>query len=180
MLVNIIQSKSTCLFVAIVLFSAVLAGCGGHKHGDSGHHDVGSDHHASGDGHHSDSSVGIPGSPDVVDRTITITMNDEMRFVPANIDVKAGETIRFDLTNAGAIKHEMVIGNAEYLLEHAEMMKKFPGMEHEEPNMLLLDPSASGELVWKFTQSGNVDFACLQPGHFDAGMKGIVSVAAES
>ena len=163
---------------SILLFLAItITACGGHKHGGGDHHDKSSDHHASGEGHHSDDSVGVPGTADEVDRTVTVAMNDDMRFVPDSIDVKAGETIRFELVNNGAVKHEMVIGEAEYLIEHAEMMMKFPGMEHEEPNMLLLDPSANGDLIWKFTKSGNVDFACLQPGHYDAGMKGVVSVA---
>jgi uncharacterized cupredoxin-like copper-binding protein len=56
-------------------------------------------------------------------------------------------------------------------------MKKHPGMAHAEPNMLTLAPGKTGELVWQFTQAGTVDFACLQPGHFDAGMKGAVRVA---
>lgn len=165
-------------YISILLIAATaITACGGHKHGGEDHHDKSSEHHASGEEHHSDDSVGVPGSADEVDRTVTVAMNDEMRFVPDSIDVKAGETIRFELANTGAVKHEMVIGKAEYLIEHAEMMMKFPGMEHEEPNMLLLDPSASGDLIWKFTKSGNVDFACLQPGHYDAGMKGVVSVA---
>jgi len=156
--------------LSLALTVTTLAACGGHKHGGDNHH---------GDGHHAtdDESVGVPGDSEKVDRVIAVAMNDDMRFVPENIDVKAGETIKFELRNDGAIKHEMVIGKTEYLLEHSEMMKKFPGMEHEEPNMLLLDPEKNGELVWKFTKAGTVDFACLQPGHFDAGMKGSVVVA---
>ena len=50
-------------------------------------------------------------------------------------------------------------------------------MEHSDPNMITLGGSQSGEVVWQFTKAGKVDFACLQPGHFDAGMKGKVSVA---
>lgn len=55
-------------------------------------------------------------------------------------------------------------------------MKKFPNMEHDEPNMVSLAPGGQGEVVWQFTQPGKVDFACLQPGHFEAGMKGRVTV----
>jgi len=169
---NLSLRALTGLFLALAV--TALTACGGHKHG-------GDNHHSSTDGHHgdekSDDSVGVPGDSEQVDRVITVAMNDDMRFIPQSIDVKSGETIKFDLKNKGAIKHEMVIGKTEYLLEHSEMMKKFPGMEHEEPNMLLLDPAKSGELVWKFTEAGTVDFACLQPGHFDAGMKGSVVVA---
>ncbi len=32
------------------------------------------------------------------------------------------------------------------------------------------------EMIWKFSNSGEFAFACLIPGHFDAGMKGVVIV----
>ncbi len=169
MIGNISVSKSHLLPSTILILAGFLVSCNGHmNHGD--------DHHDSGDGHHAEDLVGKPGLADEVDRTVTVTMSDDMSFMPANIDVEAGETIRFELTNDGVLKHEMVIGNSEYLIEHAKLMQKFPGMEHEEPNMLQLDSSESGELIWKFTESGNVDFACLQPGHFEAGMKGKIAV----
>ena len=56
------------------------------------------------------------------------------------------------------------------------MMRKMPGMEHAEPNQVTLDPGQSGDLVWQFTKADAVDFACLVPGHFEAGMKGEVLV----
>lgn len=59
-------------------------------------------------------------------------------------------------------------------------MLKNPEMEHDEPNQLGLQPGQSGEIVWQFTQAGTVDFACLQPGHFEAGMKGAVAVAGKA
>ena len=103
-------------------------------------------------------------------------MTDAMRFTPASITVKKGETVRFVVKNSGKLKHEMVLGTANELREHAELMKKFPEMEHEEPNQVVLDPGKEGELVWQFTKSGTFDFACLQPGHFDAGMRGKIAV----
>ncbi len=120
--------------------------------------------------------AGKPGDPKRVSRTIQVLMNDTMNFTPAKIDAKRGETIRFVLRNAGQIKHEMVIGSMAELKEHAELMRKMPGMEHDDPNQMALDPGESGELVWQFTKAGAVDFACLQPGHFEAGMMGKVSV----
>ena len=120
--------------------------------------------------------VGKPGDQKKVSRTIQVLMSDDMRFAPAKVNVKRGETIRFVLRNAGQIKHEMVIGSMAELKQHAESMRKMPGMEHDEPNMVTLDPGKSAELVWQFTKAGTVDFACLQPGHFEAGMLGAVSV----
>ena len=103
-------------------------------------------------------------------------MSDDMKFTPAKIEVKRGETIKFTVKNAGKIRHEMVIGSMAELKEHAEMMRNMPGMEHAEPNQLAVAPGKTRNLVWQFTSSGVVDFACLQPGHFEAGMKGEVSV----
>ncbi len=137
--------------------------------------------HGKADGGHSDDvghaqAVGKPGDPKKVSRAIQVVMSDDMKFTPANIDVKRGETIRFVVRNAGGIKHDMVIGSMAELKQHAEMMRKMPGMEHDEPNMVTLDPGKSAELIWQFTKAGRFDFACLQPGHFEAGMMGTVSV----
>ena len=127
------------------------------------------------DGGHAQ-AVGKPGDLNKLSRTIQVLMSDDMKFTPAKVNVQRGETIKFALRNAGAIKHEMIIGSMAELKEHAEMMRKMPGMEHDEPNQVTLDPGKTGELVWQFTNSGTVDFACLQPGHFEAGMMGKVSV----
>ena len=121
-------------------------------------------------------SMGKPGNPAKMSRTVKVEMNDTMRFVPSTITVKRGETIRFAVTNTGKIKHELVLGSAKALKEHAELMRKFPAMEHAEPNQLDVLPGRAGELVWQFTKTGTVDFACLEPGHFEAGMRGKVTV----
>ena len=130
------------------------------------------------DPHHpgQDDTFGKPGSPTKVSRTVAVDMSDAMRFNPASVTVKKGETIRFVVKNSGKLKHEMVLGTAKELREHAELMKKFPEMEHEDPNQLSVEPGKKGELVWQFTRVGTFDFACLQPGHFDAGMRGKVAV----
>jgi uncharacterized cupredoxin-like copper-binding protein len=121
-------------------------------------------------------AVGKPGDPKKISRAIQVVMSDDMKFTPANINVKRGETIRFVVSNAGRIKHEMIIGSTAELKQHAELMRKMPGMEHADSNQVTLDPGKSAELVWQFTEPGTVDFACLQPGHFEAGMMGTVSV----
>jgi plastocyanin len=101
-----------------------------------------------------------------------------MRFTPAEITVRQGETVRFALRNAGRLKHELVLGTEQALKAHDAAMARDPAMEHADPNMLTLAPGARGEIVWRFTRSGRVDFACLQPGHYAAGMKGLVRVSA--
>ena len=128
-------------------------------------------------GHGEADAIGKPGKASNVTRTINIDMNDTMRYTPAIIDAKQGETIKFIVKNSGKIKHEMTLGSMKDLKAHAELMKKFPGMEHDEPNTASLAPGKTGEIIWQFTTAGKVDFACLEAGHFDAGMKGLVNVA---
>ncbi|MES2320869.1 MAG: cupredoxin family protein [Pseudomonadota bacterium] len=120
--------------------------------------------------------IGVSGQRADIGRTLKVDMTDAMRFSPSSIRVKRGETVRFIVTNSGKLKHEMVLGSIPDLKKHAGMMRKNPEMEHADENMVSVDPGKSGELIWKFTASGNVDFACLQPGHFEAGMKGKVAV----
>ena len=121
---------------------------------------------------------GIAGDPKSVSRTITLTMSDNMRFSPDTISVKQGETIRFVIKNSGKILHEMVIGTKKDLDEHAALMVKFPGMEHDEPYMAHVAAGKSSQIVWTFNKPGNFDFACLIAGHYQAGMVGKINVAA--
>ncbi len=135
--------------------------------------------HAGGHSHGSDTqAIGQPGQASQVTRTLELSMSDSMRFSPANITVKAGETIKFVLNNVGKLKHEFVLGTDKELKEHYQQMLKFPEMEHDEPNMVTVAPGKTGVVIWTFTQAGKVDFACLLPGHYGAGMKGSVAVSA--
>jgi uncharacterized cupredoxin-like copper-binding protein len=109
-------------------------------------------------------------------RTVTLRMGDDMRFVPDRVTLREGETIRFVVRNAGKLLHEMVIGTPGELQEHAAMMKKFPKMEHDEPSMTHVKASQRGEIVWNFNRPGTFQFACLIPGHFEAGMVGTIVV----
>jgi uncharacterized cupredoxin-like copper-binding protein len=119
---------------------------------------------------------GIAADPRKANRTFRLEMSDAMRFTPALIQVREGEIVRIVATNKGQMLHEMVLGTMDELKKHAALMKKFPGMEHDEPHMAHVKPGASGEIGWKFTRAGTFYFACLVPGHFEAGMVGKVEV----
>ena len=123
-----------------------------------------------------ETAIGKPGTAANVSRTVTIEMADTMRYTPADIQVKQGETLRFVVKNKGKVKHELSLGTEKELLEHLEVMKKFPNMEHDEPSKVSLAPGKEGQIIWQFTKAGNVHFACLMPGHYEAGMKGAVKV----
>lgn len=119
---------------------------------------------------------GVAGDAKAARRTIEVSMGDDMRFKPDKIEVKLGETVKFAIRNAGKIMHEFVIGTKQELDEHAAMMLKFPGMEHDEPYMAHVAPGKTGEIVWTFNRAGEFDFACLIAGHYQAGMVGKVRV----
>ena len=121
-------------------------------------------------------ALGRPGDPGKVIWNVEVEMNDAMRFNPESIRVKRGETIRFIVKNTGKLKHEMVLGTIEELKAHAELMRKFPEMEHADPNQVSVEPGKTGELIWQFTNAGTFDFACLESGHYEAGMVGKVQV----
>jgi uncharacterized cupredoxin-like copper-binding protein len=119
---------------------------------------------------------GREGDPKKASRTVRIDMSDKMRFTPANLSIKQGETVKFVVKNSGKVMHEMVIGTIKELKEHAEMMKKHPTMEHDEPYMAHVAPGKTETMVWQFTKTGEFNFGCLVPGHFEAGMVGKLSV----
>jgi len=122
------------------------------------------------------SALGKPGDPAKVDRSIEIAVGDDMRFSPNEIRIKRGQTIRFRVVNGGQMKHEMVLGTLAELKQHAALMRRFPEMEHDDPNAVSVEPGRTGELVWRFSKTGDFDFACLVPGHFEAGMRGKIAV----
>lgn len=126
---------------------------------------------------HDNNIIGKPGEASQVSRTVTVEMNDSMRFIPDKLTVKQDETIRFLVKNIGQKQHEFVLGTQKELEEHYKLMRKLPGMEHDEANMISVAPGQTGEVIWHFTKTGKVSFACLLPGHFDAGMKGKITVS---
>jgi uncharacterized cupredoxin-like copper-binding protein len=128
---------------------------------------------------HTSFSAGEPGNPKRPARTITVTMEDsdgKMTYVPNRIEVRKGEQIRFVLKNAGALDHEFLLATTAENLKHAELMKKYPEMEHDDPNGKRLKPEGTSEILWRFTKKGEFEFSCLIPGHREAGMLGTIIV----
>lgn len=146
------------------------------------------------DAGHGATPAGEPGKKNAVSKTINVTMYDSY-YEPEEISVSKGETVKFVITNKGTLVHEFNIGTAMMLTDHApemqmmvdhgileadrinvEMAKKMQkemghGM-HDSPNTSLLEPGKSGEVVWRFTADGEIEFGCTVPGHYEAGMVG--------
>lgn len=156
----------TLLLIALLAMTATLPA---HAHGEK-------KHAPATEAAAEQTAWGIAGKPVQVTRTVTIDMTDAMRFVPDALTVQEGETVRFVVRNRGRMLHEMVIGTPDELAKHAALMAKFPNMEHDAPYMVHVDPGKSGEIIWTFNRAGQFEFACLIAGHFEAGMRGTLTV----
>lgn len=146
-----------------------------YSHGSETHH--GASKHAAPDTAEQQ-PFGRAGDPAKVARTITVSMSDQMRYSPSEIRVKLGETVKIVAVNQGGVLHEIVIGTMDALKEHAELMRKFPDMEHDEPHMAHVKPGQREDIVWQFNRPGEFFYGCLVPGHFEAGMVGKIIVAS--
>ena len=128
---------------------------------------------------HEHFAAGAPGDPAKPARTIQVSMREDgkkMLYEPSRIEVRKGEQIRFLITNEGIYNHEFMLATVAENRKHGALMKKFPDMEHEDPNAVTVAPYVSAELLWKFTKAGAFEFACLIPGHYEAGMHGTIVV----
>lgn len=122
---------------------------------------------------------GIAGDTDAVTRTVAMRMLDTMHFVPDEIEVRLGETVRFVVRNEGLMMHEFVIGTQADNKAHAALMLRYPNMEHEAAHMAHVAPGREGEVVWHFNRPGEFELACLIAGHYQAGMIGIIRVVGQ-
>jgi uncharacterized cupredoxin-like copper-binding protein len=124
-------------------------------------------------------SAGEPGNPKRPAKVVEVSMSEadgKMQFKPNRIEVKRGEQIRFVLKNVGVLEHEFMLATKAENVKHAELMQKYPDMEHDDPNGKRIKPNAKSEILWRFTKRGEFEFACLIPGHYEAGMLGTVVV----
>ena len=137
-------------------------------------------------------AIGTKGNKENVDRVITVVMYDNY-YKPNSFKVNKNETIKFVVTNKGELVHEFNIATKEMHLKHQpemmmmveneilladkidkkkmmEMSKKNPAMAHSHSNSVLLSPGEKAELIWKFSNTVDIEAACNVPGHYDVGM----------
>ncbi len=111
-------------------------------------------------------------------RTVTATLSDDMAIQLSESDFQVGETVRFEVTNEGAIVHEFYLGDEEEQAHHAEEMAEM-GMSHDDPNGVAVEPGATETLEYTFAQAGEILAGCHEPGHYEAGMAASMNVAGE-
>ena len=172
----------------ILLASPSFAAGSGHEHGDK----AAAPHNMPGmekfDTKLADTAAfGKKGDPARVTRTLAIEAI-EIAFSIEAIEVKAGETIRFVLTNKGEQPHELTIGDEPYqevareMMTHmAEMGMDLASAEHTAQhasagNTVVVPVGETKEIVWTFSKPGRFEFSCNMPGHAEVGMKGPIAV----
>lgn len=109
-------------------------------------------------------------------RQIQVTMTDDMRFQPAQMQVKAGETVEFVVRNDGTIRHEFFLGGEDEQSSHEMEMRETSGMQHDEANGVSVEPGQSKTLRHMFAEAGSIIAGCHETGHYAAGMKAEISV----
>jgi len=137
-------------------------------------------------------AIGVKGNEKDIDRVITVLMYDNY-YEPNQIKIKKNETIKFLVKNKGELVHEFNIATKAMHLKHQtemmemveneiilvdkidkikmkEMAKKNPSTAHSHSNSVLLSPGESAELIWKFSNTLDIEAACNVPGHYEAGM----------
>ncbi len=145
--------------------------------------------------------VGKPAPASAASRTVQVAMYDNY-YEPEEITAKAGETVRFVVTNKGQLVHEFNLGTPAMHAAHQDEMQMMVDhgvleadkinhhmmnvdmggghvMKHDDPNSVLLEPGQTADVVWSFPDDASVDleFACNVPGHYDAGMQGEIELA---
>jgi uncharacterized cupredoxin-like copper-binding protein len=124
--------------------------------------------------------IGHPGAPVLIERTIRVTMldvaDDIMAFDPPSIDIAEGETIRLALSNEGSVPHDFVMATPEEIADHRADMAGVDDMIHEAGYAARVEPAGDRALIWTFANAGEFEFACLIPGHYEAGMHGRLTV----
>lgn len=129
--------------------------------------------------HDTDFWFGEPADPNQADRTVEVTVDDTFHFSPADLTVTAGETITFTVTNIGQLPHEFTLGDAAIQDKHEAEMSDMGGMSMpDEPNSIGVATGETKQLSFRFTQAGEVLYGCHVPGHYAAGMKGLITVQA--
>lgn len=133
-------------------------------------------HHEDGMGH-GESVVGKPGSEEKVTKVIKVEATDQMRFIHKPFDIKAGETIKFIVTNTGKIMHEFAVGTKAEHKAHGKMMLANPNMHHgASSGVISIEPGQTETLIWEFSKAMPAQLACNVPGHYQAGMHSDIKI----
>lgn len=111
-----------------------------------------------------------PAAPSGAPETVAVTLDDDMTIELDRTEFAVGETVRFEVTNAGAVRHELYLGDMAAQDHHADEMAETDGMGHDEPNGVSVEPGTTETLSYTFAAAGEILAGCHEPGHYEAGM----------
>jgi uncharacterized cupredoxin-like copper-binding protein len=188
-MIRSIRFAFASLSLAVLLAGPALADGSGHQHDattDASGHMAGM---AEIEAKLADTSAfGTTGDPARASKTVTIEVA-EIRYDLEQLAFKAGETIRFVVSNKGEQVHELTIGDAGYQVIAREMMTHMAemGMDLASPdhaarhasarNTVIVPVGETKEIIWTFSKAGSFEFSCNMPGHSEVGMKGSITVS---
>jgi uncharacterized cupredoxin-like copper-binding protein len=132
---------------------------------------------------------------------VRVVMNDHFRYRPSAIVVRAGRRVTFEVTNAGKLPHEFILGDRATQLDHERQMRQAAptagghthdhtsgAMDHADHasgptdhavgGALSVPPGRTRRLTWTFHDPGIVLYGCHVLGHWAAGMRGTIVVLA--
>jgi uncharacterized cupredoxin-like copper-binding protein len=108
--------------------------------------------------------------------TVQVQMTDELRFEPAEFTVQAGKSVRFEITNTGAIVHEFLIGDEAAQDQFELEMAEGDGMAYDTDAGVSVEPGETATFEYTFAEAGELLAACHEPGHYDGGMVATITV----
>ena len=162
--------KVLLALAAVVPLLAVACG------GDHAAHTGSGDDRQAGTMDHGGTVPGAAADPADASRKILVEASDELLFEPSSIDIDAGDVVTFVVRNEGKMVHEFVLGDEAYQDEHKAAMQHGEGHMSELNNAVDVAPSETVKLTWRFNESGTVLYGCHEPGHYEGGMVGTITV----
>ena len=114
-------------------------------------------------------------SPAAAVRTVEVVTTDQMRYEPAAFEFAVGDRVRFSVRNPGAVPHELFVGTAQEQATHETEMQAGHAM-HDHANSVTVEPGKTDMLELTFARAGTLEIGCHIPGHWDAGMRGTITV----
>ena len=99
-------------------------------------------------------------------RIVRVIAGPGYNFSPATINVAKGETVTFEVTSMGGLTHEFMVGPADAVAAD----------QAGTPEAADIAMMQTRSVTYTFDGAGPYAFACHAPGHYEAGMRGTITV----
>jgi plastocyanin len=99
-------------------------------------------------------------------RVVRVIAGPGYAFSPSVIAVARGETVTFEVTSMGGLVHEFMVGPADAVVADTAGT----------PEIADIGMMQSKSVTVTFDGSGPYAYACHATGHFEAGMRGTITI----